>query len=81
MATTRLTTVRGEVDAEMLCGMLRSFGIKCASGLSATEAAEGYVANPPHDVFVDQQDIDRARELLADYEESRTPEDKPLSSD
>jgi hypothetical protein len=45
VATTRLTTVRGEVDAEMLCGTLRS------------------------------------RELLAEYEESRTPEDKPSSSD
>jgi hypothetical protein len=71
VATTRLTTVRGEVEAEMLCGILRSFGIKCASGLSATEAAEGFVANPPHDVFVDENDLDRAREILADYEGSR----------
>jgi hypothetical protein len=75
VATTRLTTVRGEVEAEMLSGMLRSFGIKCASSLSATEAAEGYVANPPHDVFVDETDLDRAREILADYEGSRANED------
>lgn len=72
---TRLTTVRGEVEAEMLCGMLRSFGIKCASGLSATEAAEGFVTNPPHDVFVDESDLDRAREVLADYEGSRADDE------
>jgi hypothetical protein len=76
VATTRLTTVRGEVEAEMLCGMLRSFRIKCASGLSATEAAEGYVANPPHDVFVDEADLERAREILADYEGSRETEEE-----
>ena len=75
MATTQLTTVRGEVEAEMLCGMLRSFGIKCASGLSATEAAEGFVTNPPHDVFVDETDLERAREVLADYEGSRASEE------
>jgi len=59
----------------MLCGMLRSFGIKCASGLSATEAAEGFVTNPPHDVFVDETDLERAREVLADYEGSRASEE------
>jgi Putative prokaryotic signal transducing protein len=75
VATTRLTTVRGEVEAEMLCGMLRSFGIKCASGLSATEAAEGFVVNPPNDVFVDETDLPRAREILADYEGSRASDE------
>ena len=59
----------------MLCGMLRSFGIKCASGLSATETAEGFVVNPPNDVFVDQTDLPRAREILADYEGSRASEE------
>jgi Putative prokaryotic signal transducing protein len=78
VSTTRLTTVRGEVEAEMLCGMLRSFDIRCASGLSATEASEGFVANPPHDVFVDEADLDRAREVLADYEGGRTG-DEPAS--
>jgi hypothetical protein len=64
----RLTTVSGEMEAEALCGLLRSAGIKC--GHRATEetdsAFEGIASDGPREILVHESDLEDAKALLAD---------------
>ena len=64
----RLTTVRGEMEAEVLCGLLRSAGIEC--GHRVTEATdsllEGIASDGPREILVHESDLDAARALLSD---------------
>ena len=64
----RLTTVRGEMEAEVLCGLLRSAGIEC--GHRVTEATdsllEGIASDGPREILVPQAELDAARAVLAD---------------
>jgi Putative prokaryotic signal transducing protein len=61
-----LTMVRSEAEAEVLCGMLRSNGIKC--GYQQTNvgagAADGFTRGGVLEVFVAEEDASRAQELL-----------------
>ena len=61
-----LTMVRSEAEAEVLCGMLRSNGIKC--GYQQTNvgagAADGFTRGGLLEVFVGEDDASEARKLL-----------------
>jgi Putative prokaryotic signal transducing protein len=61
----RLTVVRDEGEAEVLCGLLRGEGIRCA--YRATDITAEYAAGVFggwREVLVDEDDLSRARELL-----------------
>jgi Putative prokaryotic signal transducing protein len=67
MALVRLTVVANEVDAELVCGLLRSNGIACDFRSTDTAAgARDGAAGPvgPREIVVDEADLDAARELL-----------------
>jgi hypothetical protein len=61
-----VTTVSSEVEAEMICELLRVGGVDC--GYRVTEetdsALEGYTADGPHEILVHEQDLAAARALL-----------------
>jgi hypothetical protein len=64
----RLTTVHDELEADMVCGLLRSAGIEC--GHRVTEemdsTLEGFQSGGPHEVLVHQSDLEAAQAVLAD---------------
>ena len=69
MAEATLTVVGDELEAEMLCGMLRANGVECfyrrtdpASAISVY--AVGTSIAGPTEVVVNEEDLDRARRLL-----------------
>jgi Putative prokaryotic signal transducing protein len=55
-------TVSTETEAEMLCALLRTAEIKCGHRESGN-TAEGFLGG--HDVLVAEEDVERAREVLA----------------
>jgi hypothetical protein len=65
-----VTTVAGETEAEVVCGLLRSNGIDC--GHRVTEATdsllEGLASDGPRVVLVPRSEFEAARALLADAE-------------
>ena len=67
MAFVTLTVVHDQLEAEQLCGLLRGDGIRCI--YRRTAIAQGAWVSPsmagPTEVLVDQDDLERARELLA----------------
>jgi Putative prokaryotic signal transducing protein len=64
----RLTTVSGEMEAEALCGLLRSAGIEC--GFRPTEEEdspfEGLGSAGRQEILVHESDLEDAKALLAD---------------
>lgn len=64
----RLTTVSDELEAEALCGLLRSAGIEC--GYRPTEeddsAFEGLGTAGRQEILVHAADLEDARAILAD---------------
>ncbi len=67
MALVRLTIVGSALEAEMLCGELRTNGIACEyrSTNLATGIGDGLPGHAgPREVLVDENDQERARELL-----------------
>ncbi|HEY4411926.1 MAG TPA: DUF2007 domain-containing protein [Gaiellaceae bacterium] len=67
MAEATLTVVGDEIEAEALCGLLRSNGIDCyfrRTNVSAgAYGAAGSTAGPT-EIVVDENDLQAARELL-----------------
>ena len=62
-----LTVVHDEAEAEMLCAMLRTNGIKCAyrkTDIAAGAWTGGFARGGPIEVLVDEHDEQAARELL-----------------
>jgi hypothetical protein len=63
-----VTVVPGETEAEIVCGLLRSAGIKC--GYRDTRAIdspiEDFIASGPREVLVNEEDLEAARQLLQD---------------
>ena len=61
-----VTVVRNEAEAEVVCGMLRSNGIAC--GYEQTNfgagATDGYPRGGAVEIFVADEDEQRARDLL-----------------
>jgi hypothetical protein len=67
----RLTVVPGELDAEALCGLLRSAGVSC--GFRPTDETDSLVENfggsgGPQEILVHESELEKARALLADAE-------------
>jgi len=62
-----LTVAESESEADVVCGLLRSAGIKC--GYRETEAVdsllEEFTPSGPQEILVHPADLDAARELLA----------------
>jgi hypothetical protein len=67
MDAVQLTVVGNEIEAEMLCGLLRSDGIECnhrkADSATMLSAESGAIARPT-EVLVHARDLDAARRLL-----------------
>jgi hypothetical protein len=59
--------VSGGPEADVVCGLLRSAGIKCAyRDTDAIDSAlEDFTADGPREILVHAADADAARELLA----------------
>ena len=74
MALVGLTVVDNELEAEMICGMLRANGISCAQQNSSVGAAQygaevaGVVfgQGSPTEVLVEESQLEKARSLLPD---------------
>ncbi len=69
MSAVTLTVVGDEVEAESLCGLLRTNGINCAYRRSDRSAAigtygGGFAIAGPTEVLVDEHDLEAARKLL-----------------
>jgi Putative prokaryotic signal transducing protein len=77
MGLTRLQIFNDGVESEMVCALLRGYGIKCASvpanvpGTSIGALIGGAIGRVSgdqfarHDVLVNEEDLERAREILA----------------
>jgi putative signal transducing protein len=63
-----LTTVSDEIEAEVVCGMLRSAGIDCGHRVTeATDSAfEGIASDGPREIFVPATEVAAARTVLSD---------------
>jgi hypothetical protein len=63
-----VTTVSGELEADVLCGLLRSAGIECGHRVTeATDSAlEGIASDGPREVLVHETELEVARAVLAD---------------
>lgn len=63
-----LTTVSDEIEAEVVCGMLRSAGIECGHQVTeATDSAfEGLAFDGPREILVPAAELEAARAVLAD---------------
>jgi hypothetical protein len=61
-----LTIVHDEMEAEVICGLLRTNGIEC--GFRKTDMAgawtAGFASGGPTEVLVDDAKLDEARKLL-----------------
>jgi hypothetical protein len=70
MSAVKLTVVRDELEAEALCGLLRTNGIACfyrktdSAGAIGAESG-GFAIAGPTEVLVSDRDLDAARELLS----------------
>ena len=64
--TTVLTVVSGTSEAEVLCGLLRSEGIKCAyRDTDAIDSSlEDFMAAGAQEILVQEADLEAAKELL-----------------
>jgi hypothetical protein len=62
-----LTLVPSEVEAELLCALLRTEGIECDQRPMnfSVGTMDGMPGGGPREVFVGEQDLARAQELLA----------------
>ena len=70
MDEVRLTVVRDELEAAMLCGLLRTNGIECTyrktdSAAAISAESGGFAMAGPTAVFVHENNLDAARALLA----------------
>jgi Putative prokaryotic signal transducing protein len=63
-----VTTVSGEMEAEVVCGLLRSNGIECGHRVTeATDSAlEGIASDGPREILVRETALDAAHAVLAD---------------
>jgi len=65
-----VATVADEVEAEVICGLLRSAGIECAHRVTGglDSPLHGIASDGPREVLVHESDLETARVLLADAE-------------
>jgi len=64
----RLTTVASEMEAEALCGLLRSAEIECGYRLTEEEDSpfEGLASEGRQEILVHAGDLEDAQALIAD---------------
>jgi hypothetical protein len=62
-----LTLVPSELEAELLCALLRTEGIECEQRPTnfSVGMMDGMPGGGPREVFVGERDLARAQELLA----------------
>ena len=67
MATVTLTIVHDEMEADVVCGMLRANAIECAHRKTNVAGAwsVGFASGGPIEILVDEHDLAAARELLS----------------
>ena len=67
-----VTTVSDEIEAEVVCGLLRSAGLECGHRVTeATDSAlEGIAADGPREVLVHERDLETAHAVLADAQQT-----------
>ena len=65
--TVVVTTVSGQSEAEVVCGLLRSAGIECAYRDTAEidSPLEDFISAGAQEILVHQSDLPAAKELLA----------------
>ena len=63
-----VTTVSDEVEAEVVCGLLRSAGIECAHRVSdeMDSPLHGIASDGPREILVHETELEAARAVLAD---------------
>jgi Putative prokaryotic signal transducing protein len=63
-----VTTVSDEVEADVVCGLLRSAGIECGHRVTdeMDSPLHGIASDGPRDILVHESDLETARALLAD---------------
>jgi hypothetical protein len=63
-----VTTVAGEVEADVVCGLLRSSGLECGHRVTAAtdSALEGFGSDGPREILVHETELEAARAVLAD---------------
>jgi hypothetical protein len=68
--TVVLTVVSGESEAQVVCGLLRSEGIKCAHrDTDAIDSPlEDFIAAGSQEILVHEADLEAAKELIAAQE-------------
>jgi hypothetical protein len=66
MLGARLIVVRDSMEAETICGLLRTEGIACKHRQTDMGAGAGDAVGDsgPREILVAQNDLDRARELV-----------------
>jgi hypothetical protein len=66
MGAVRLTAVPNEMEADVICGMLRTNGIEC--GHRKTDMAGawtiGFASGGPTEILVDESKLDEARKIV-----------------
>ena len=65
-----VTRVGDEIEADVVCGLLRSAGIECGHRVTeeTDSALEGFTGTGPREVLVHADDLAAAKALLADVE-------------
>jgi len=67
LAVARVAVVGNEIEAELACSYLRAEGIKCFSKRTDLAAGAGDGSSSlggPFEIWVSEEDVERARELL-----------------
>jgi Putative prokaryotic signal transducing protein len=59
-----LTTAGNEFEADMVCGLLSEAGIRAMQQLSNTGVAGRVGGGGARDIYVEERDLERAREIL-----------------
>jgi hypothetical protein len=59
-----VATAANEFEAEMLCGVLSEAGIESTQELSNTGVAGRFGGGGARDIYVREQDLERAREVV-----------------
>ncbi|HUH81930.1 MAG TPA: DUF2007 domain-containing protein [Solirubrobacteraceae bacterium] len=76
MSTERriIATAENEFEAEMLCGVLTEAGIESSMELANTGVAGRFGGGGTRDIYVREEDLERAREALSQTGEPGDPD-------
>ena len=61
----RVTIVRSQGEADVICSLLRAYEIRCADRAAGLSAERGGGFGGWREVLVSPEDLDAARELIA----------------